>query len=168
MAREPSGPTVDGQPARRRRSGVRAHQPDAEADAADDVVGRGGDDADDTLLDDELAGLPRRRGGLWAGLLAALVLLGAGGYLAAFKRDAVRGLFAHKDARAEEAYRQGREYFLLDSDDAFRNAAAAFERARQVDDKSALPLAGLAEIDDHVGGLPARRRARRSRPARRR
>ena len=73
------------------------------------------------------------------------MLLGGGGYLAAFKRDAVRGLFAHKDARAEEAYRQGREYFLLDSDDAFRNAAAAFERARQADDKSALPLAGLAE-----------------------
>jgi tetratricopeptide (TPR) repeat protein len=83
---------------------------------------------------------------MWAGILAALVLLGAGGYLAAFKRDAVRGLFAHKDARAEEAYRQGREYFLLDSDDAFRNAAAAFERAHQADDKSALPLAGLADV----------------------
>ena len=65
------------------------------------------------------------------GLLAGLVLIGAGGYLAAFKRDALRGLFAHKDARAEEAYRQGREYFLLDSDDAFRNAAAAYERARR-------------------------------------
>ena len=90
--------------------------------------------------------MPRRRGGMWAGILAALVLLGAGGYLAAFKRDAVRGLFAHKDARAEEAYRQGREYFLLDSDDAFRNAAAAFERAHQADDKSALPLAGLADV----------------------
>ncbi len=74
-----------------------------------------------------------------------LVLLGAGGYLAAFKRDALRGLFAHRDARAEDAYRQGREYFLLDSDDAFRNAAAAYERGRQADDKSALPLAGLAE-----------------------
>lgn len=104
------------------------------------------DEADDTLLDDEFGGHPRRRTGMWAGLLAALVLLGAGGYLAAFKRDAVRGLFLHKDARAEEAYRQGREYFLLDSDDAFRNAAAAFERAHQADDKSALPLAGLAEV----------------------
>ncbi|HEX9102194.1 MAG TPA: zinc-ribbon domain-containing protein, partial [Polyangia bacterium] len=105
-----------------------------------------GDDADDTLLDDEFGAHPRRRTGAWAGVLAALVLLGAGGYLAAFKRDAVRGLFAHKDARAEEAYRQGREYFLLDSDDAFRNAAAAFERAHQADDKSALPLAGHAEV----------------------
>ena len=95
---------------------------------------------------------------MWAGILAALVLLGAGGYLAAFKRDAVRGLFAHKDARAEEAYRQGREYFLLDSDDAFRNAAAAFERAHQADDKSALPLAGLADVDDDLGLVPARRR----------
>ena len=105
-----------------------------------------GDDADDTLLDDELGGHPRRRGGLWVGLLAVLVLLGAGGYLAAFKRDAVRSLFTHKDARAEEAYRQGREYFLLDSDDAFRNAAAAFQRAHELDNKSALPLAGLAEV----------------------
>ena len=105
-----------------------------------------GDDGDDTLLDDELGGHRRRRGGLWAGLLAALVLLGAGGYLAAFKRDAVRGLFAHKDARSAEAYRQGREYFLLDSDDAFRNAQAAYERAQQADDKSALPLAGLADV----------------------
>ncbi len=102
--------------------------------------------ADDTLLDDEFAGHPRRRAGVWAGVLAALVLLGAGGYLAAFKRDAVRGLFAHKDARAEEAYRQGREYFLLDSDDNFRNAQAAFERAHEADPRSALPLAGLAEV----------------------
>jgi predicted Zn finger-like uncharacterized protein len=103
-------------------------------------------EADDTLLDDDFAEPRRRRAGLWIGVLAALVLLGVGGYLATFKRDAMRGLFAHKDARAEEAYGQGREYFLLDSDDAFRNAMAAFERARQADDKSALPLAGLAEV----------------------
>jgi len=104
-----------------------------------------GDDADDTLLDDEFGGHRRRRGGLWAGLLAGLVLVGAVSYLVVFKRDAVRGLFAHKDARVDEAYQQGREYFLLDSDDAFRNAAAAFERAHQMNDKSALPLAGMAE-----------------------
>jgi len=100
----------------------------------------------DDSLDDEDFLRPRRRAGLWAGVLAALVLLGAGGYLAAFKRDALRGLFAHTDKRAEEAYRQGREYFLLDSDDAFRNAEAAFERGHAGDEKSALPLAGLAEV----------------------
>src|SRR5262249_34488206 len=93
------------------------------------------------------AGHPRRRGGMWAGVLAALVLLGAGGYLAAFKRDAVRGLFGHnKDSRGAEAYRQGREYFLLDSDDNFRNAQAAVEKAQEQDPQSALPLAGLAEV----------------------
>ena len=71
----------------------------------------------------------------------ALALLGAGGYLAAYKRDARARAVRAQDARAEEAYRQGREYFLLDSDDAFRNAAAAYERAHEADDKSALPLA---------------------------
>jgi predicted Zn finger-like uncharacterized protein len=144
MAREPSGPIAmgkplaDDDPAFARTNPTPKLTPSASMAAV-------GDDADDTLLDDELAGIPRRRGGLWAGLLAALVLVGGGGYLAVFKRDAVRGLFAHKDARAEEAYRQGREYFLLDSDDAFRNAAAAYERGHQADDKSALPLAGMAE-----------------------
>ncbi|MDB4971505.1 MAG: Proline-rich protein [Myxococcales bacterium] len=100
---------------------------------------------DDTLLDDDFVP-PRRRSGLWAGLFATLVVLGAGGYLAAFKRDALRDLFAHTDKRAEEAVRQGREYFLLDSDDAFRSAVTSFERGRAADEKSALPLAGLAEV----------------------
>ena len=80
----------------------------------------------------------------------------------------MRGLFAHKDARAEEAYRQGREYFLLDSDDAFRNAAAAYERGHEADDKSALPLAGLAETDDHLGGRTCATTRTGSRRARRR
>lgn len=102
--------------------------------------------ADDTLLDDEDFMPPRRRVGLWAGVLAALVLLGAGGYLATVKREAVRSLFSHGDKRGEEAVRQAREYFLLDSDEAFRNAIGAYERARAADEKSALPLAGLAEV----------------------
>jgi tetratricopeptide (TPR) repeat protein len=146
MAREPSGPiamgnpVADDDPAFARTNPTPKLTPSAPMMTAS-AVG----DADDTLLDDDFAGQPRRRAGLWAGVLALLVLVAAGGYLAAFKRDALRGLFAHKDARAEDAYRQGREYFLLDSDDAFRNAAAAYERGRQADDKSALPLAGLAE-----------------------
>ncbi|HXU69047.1 MAG TPA: tetratricopeptide repeat protein [Polyangia bacterium] len=144
MAREPSGPIAmgnpiaDDDPAFARTNPTPKLTPAGSMPVVDD-------DADDTLLDDEFAGHPRRRAGVWAGVLAALVLVGAGGYLAAFKRDAVLGLFAHKDARASEAYRQGREYFLLDSDDAFRNAAAAYERGHEADDKSALPLAGLAE-----------------------
>jgi tetratricopeptide (TPR) repeat protein len=89
----------------------------------------------------------KRRGGLWAGLLALAAIGGACGYVALYKQDAVRSLFAHPDARVDEAYRQGREYFLLDSDDAFRNAVAAFQRARAVDPKSALALAGLSEVD---------------------
>jgi Tfp pilus assembly protein PilF len=102
---------------------------------------------DEESTDTDFEMRPRRRGGLWAGLLALAVLGGAGAYVALYKADAVRLLFAHPDARAEEAYRQGREYFLLDSDDAFRNAVSAFQRARAVDAKSALPLAGLAEVD---------------------
>ena len=145
MAREPSGPISMGKPLADDDPAFARTNPTPRLTPPSASMSAVGDDADDTLLDDELAGIPRRRGGLWAGLLAALVLLGGGGYLAAFKRDAVRGLFAHKDARAEEAYRQGREYFLLDSDDAFRNAAAAYERGHQADDKSALPLAGMAE-----------------------
>ena len=144
MPREQSGPTAMGNPVDIDEPAFARTNPTPKLTPAA-TMSAVGDEADDTLLDDEFGGHPRRRGGVWAGVLAALVLLGAGGYLAAFKRDAVRGLFAHKDARAEEAYRQGREYFLLDSDDAFRNAAAAFDRAHQADDKSALPLAGLAE-----------------------
>jgi tetratricopeptide (TPR) repeat protein len=98
------------------------------------------------LDDDDLETPRRRRAGLWAGLLAATLLLGGGAYLAMFKRDAVRGLITPHDARGEEAYRRGREYFLLDSDDAFRNAATEFERAHALDDKGALPLAALAEV----------------------
>ncbi|HEX6837081.1 MAG TPA: tetratricopeptide repeat protein [Polyangia bacterium] len=143
MPREQSGPTAMGKPVDVDEPAFARTNPTPKMTPS--AMAAAGDEADDTLLDDEFGGHPRRRGGVWAGVLAALVLLGAGGYLAAFKRDAVRGLFAHKDARAEEAYRQGREYFLLDSDDAFRNAAAAYDRAHQADDKSALPLAGLAE-----------------------
>lgn len=101
----------------------------------------------DDELDDDFEVPRRRRAGMWAGIVAALVLVGGGGYLAMFKREALRSLFAGKpDSRVDEAYRQGREYFLLDSDDAFRNAAAAFERAQKADEKSALPVAGLAEV----------------------
>ncbi len=102
---------------------------------------------DDESTDTDFETRPRRRGGLWAGLAALAAIGGAGGYVALYKQDAVRSLFAHPDARADEAYRQGREYFLLDSDDAFRNAVAAFQRARAVDPKGALALAGLAEVD---------------------
>jgi predicted Zn finger-like uncharacterized protein len=103
-------------------------------------------------LDDEETDIgfepqPRRRAGLWFGLLALTAMGGAGAYVATYRLDAVRALFAHPDGRAEEAYRQGREYFLLDSDDAFRNAVSAFQRARAIDAKSPLPLAGLAEVD---------------------
>src|SRR5262249_34903265 len=102
--------------------------------------------ADDVDIDDEVFH-PRRHTALYAGLLAAAVLLVTFGYLALFKRDGVRGLFAgHAAKRGDEAYRQGREYFLLDSDDAFRNAIAAFERAHAADEKRALPLAALAEV----------------------
>jgi len=144
MPREQSGPIAMGNPVDIDEPAFARTNPTPKLTPSASMNAVGGE-ADDTLLDDEFGGHPRRRGGVWAGVLAALVLLGAGGYLAAYKRDALRGLFAHKDARAEEAYRQGREYFLLDSDDAFRNAQAAFERAHQADDKSALPLAGLAE-----------------------
>ena len=143
MAARDSGPTAMGNPVETEDPAFARTNPTPKMTPAAMLATS---DNDDTLLDDDIGGLPRRRGGMWAGILAALVLLGAGGYLAAFKRDAVRGLFAHKDARAEEAYRQGREYFLLDSDDAFRNAAAAFQRAHEADDKSALPLAGLADV----------------------
>jgi tetratricopeptide (TPR) repeat protein len=146
MARERSGPIAMGNPVETEDPAFARTNPTPKLTPAGSMAAVSGDDSDDTLNDDDFAGLPRRRGGMWAGLLAVLVLVGAGGYLAAFKRDAVRGLFAHKDARAEEAYRQGREYFLLDSDDAFRSAVTAFERARQADDKSALPLAGLSEV----------------------
>ena len=144
MAREPSGPIAMGNPVADDDPAFARTNPTPKLTPASSMSAVG-DDGDDTLLDDEFSGHPRRRAGLFAGLLAVGVLLGAGGYLVAFKRDALRGLFAHKDARVEEAYRQGREYFLLDSDDAFRNAAAAYERGREADDKSALPLAGLAE-----------------------
>jgi len=144
MPREQSGPIAMGNPVDIDEPAFARTNPTPKLTPSASMNAVGGE-ADDTLLDDEFGGHPRRRGGVWAGVLAALVLLGAGGYLAAYKRDALRGLFAHKDARAEEAYRQGREYFLLDSDDAFRNAAAAYERGHEADDKSALPLAGLAE-----------------------
>lgn len=98
--------------------------------------------------DEEEAELsPRRHGGLWLALLVVLVLTGVGGYLAVFQRDALRGLFTHEDGRGKEAYRQGREYFLLDSDQAFRNAVADFNRAHDLMPRAALPLAGLAELD---------------------
>jgi len=139
-----SGPIAMGHPVESDDPAFARTNPTPKLTPAAGLAAAGGDEADDTLLDDEFHH-PRRRGGLVAGVLAGLVLVGAAGYLLGFKRDAVRGLFAHKDARAEEAYQQGREYFLLDSDDAFRNAAAAFERAHQIDEKSALPLAGLAE-----------------------
>ena len=141
MAREPSGPIAMGNPLDTDDPAFARTNPTPKLTPASGLP-----TADDTLLDDDFERPARRRGGLWAGLLAVLALLGAGGYLAAFKREAVLGLFAHADARAEEAYRQGREYFLLDSDDAFRNAAAAFDRARGADPKGALPLAGLAEV----------------------
>ncbi|MGZ3405590.1 MAG: tetratricopeptide repeat protein [Polyangia bacterium] len=146
MARERSGPIAMGNPVETDDPAFARTSPTPKLTPGTTMPAVSGDDSDDTLQDDDFIGQRRRRGGIWVGLLAGLVLLGAGGYLAAFKRDAVRGLFAHKDARAEEAYRQGREYFLLDSDDAFRNAQAAFERAHQADEKSALPLAGLAEV----------------------
>jgi predicted Zn finger-like uncharacterized protein len=145
MSRDRSGPIAMGNPVETDDPAFARTNPTPKLTPASTMSAVGDDDGDDTLQDDDFIGHRRRRGGLVAGLLAALVLVGGGGYLAAFKRDAVRGLFAHKDARGEEAYRQGREYFLLDSDDAFRNAQAAYERAHQTDDKSALPLAGLAE-----------------------
>jgi predicted Zn finger-like uncharacterized protein len=141
---EPSGPTSMGNPmhldepafARGPSTGRKIQMPHLAAPPLDDEE-----------MDDGFEPQPRRRAGMWFGLLALTALGGTAAYVATFKRDAVRLLFAHPDARAEEAYRQGREYFLLDSDDAFRNAVSAFQRARAVDDKSALPLAGLAEVD---------------------
>jgi predicted Zn finger-like uncharacterized protein len=95
--------------------------------------------------DDDFDKPRRKRGGLVAGMFALGVVVAGGVYLGMFKRDAVTSLFAHGNARAEEAYRQGREYFLLDSDDNFRQAVTAFERAHGDNEKWALPPAGVAE-----------------------
>jgi Tfp pilus assembly protein PilF len=141
MARDPSGPTAMGNRLHHDEPAfARSHSSSAVGLTPPSLPQLTGED-------DELEPRPRRRAGLWAGLVAATVLLGTGGYLAMFKRDAVRGLIAQHDARGEENYRRGREYFLLDSDDAYRNALAEFQRAHALDDKSALPLAGLAEVE---------------------
>jgi predicted Zn finger-like uncharacterized protein len=89
----------------------------------------------------------RRRGGLYLGLLSLLVVCVAGAYLGLYRRDALKGLLGQEDGRGKEAFQQGREYFLLDSDEAFRQAVVAFERAHGADESNALPLAGLAEVN---------------------
>jgi predicted Zn finger-like uncharacterized protein len=87
-----------------------------------------------------------RRGGLFAGLLALLLLAFACGYLVLYRSEALRRLVFPDDGRGKEAYRQGREFFLLDTEDSFRQAAAAFERAHGADAQNALALGGLAEV----------------------
>jgi hypothetical protein len=138
---EPSGPLVMGNPIAIGEPAFTAASQLRNTPAAMSVSGDSEVD-----FDDEFETRTRHCGVLVAGALAALVLVGAVTYLAAFKRAAVRGLFSQSDARAGEAYRQGREYFLLDTDDGFRQAVAAFERSHALNEKNALALAGLAEV----------------------
>src|SRR5262249_12529947 len=68
MSREPSGPIAMGNPVDGDDPAFARTNPTPKLTPAAMAVA--GDAADDTLLDDEFAGAPRRRAGLWAGVLA--------------------------------------------------------------------------------------------------
>jgi predicted Zn finger-like uncharacterized protein len=76
-------------------------------------------------------------------LFGGLAVIGlAGGTWAARAR-----LFGGGDGRASEQYLQGRNLFLLDTDDAFQQASALLEQAHGADQSNALVLAALGELD---------------------
>jgi predicted Zn finger-like uncharacterized protein len=141
MLREPSGPVAMGRP-------VHADEPafTANSQQLSPPPGTLGGEVGSEVGDDDLEP-PRRRLGLTLIFaMAALLVGGSVGYLALFRRDAISGLFTQADTKAQEAYRQGREQFLLDSDDAFGQAMVHLQRAHELDAKSAVPLAALAEV----------------------
>ncbi len=99
-------------------------------------------------LVDELAelDLPPQRS-RWPLVLFLLVLVigGAGGYLAMFQKELIRGLLGSGQGRGHKAYQDARQKLLLDTDEGFRQAAALFAEAHGADADSAPALAGLAE-----------------------
>ncbi len=134
-----SGPMVNLPPAR----GPQALA--ATAPAIPSLKHAPGADLAEPELDDEL---PRRgpKTGLILGIAAAVLALAGGGVVIAKK------VMKGEEPRGSEAYRRGRELFQLDSDDQLRLAEQELLRAHGADEQSALPVAGLAELNAVWGG----------------
>lgn len=91
--------------------------------------------------------LPRRRprARTLAVALSSLALLGAGGYVTVYQRPALQRMF-HDEDGWRDAYRKGREYFLLDGDEDFSRADRELQRAQAADAANPKPLAALMEL----------------------
>lgn len=106
------------------------------------------------LDDEDDFDLPARglRGSTVAFALIGALLLGGGGWIAAYKRDAVKRLFHAEDGHANEAYQRGRDHFLLDDDDSLRLADQELQRAHGANESSPAAVAALAEVNAVWGG----------------
>jgi predicted Zn finger-like uncharacterized protein len=99
--------------------------------------------ADDEDLADEV---PRRKPGkvLLYGLLGVIAL--AVGIVGARYWTDIKASVDKGPTRADDTYRTGRELFLLDTDESFDRAKAAFNQADSANDQSSLALAALSEM----------------------
>jgi predicted Zn finger-like uncharacterized protein len=91
--------------------------------------------------------VPRPKHGryLLYGALAVLALVV--GVVGARYWAEIKGGFARGPSKGEQTYRNGRELFLLDSDESFDKAKALFSQADAANEQSSLGLAALAEME---------------------
>ena len=159
MAREPSGPIAMGNPLADDDPAFARTNPTPKLTPAASMSGGGrrrGRHAPRRRIRRPSAAARR----LVGGLLAALVLLGAGGYLAAFKRDA-RARAVRAQGRARRGGLPAGARILPARLRRRLPQRGGGVRARPRGRRQERAAAGRPRRDDdHVGGLPARRRAR--------
>ncbi|MBI5480467.1 MAG: zinc-ribbon domain-containing protein [Deltaproteobacteria bacterium] len=125
-------------------AGAIAGAADEGSPAWDESDGRAAMPPPDDELGDEV---PRPKHGRYLLYAALGVLALVIGVLGARYWTEIKGSFAKGTAKGAETYRNGRELFLLDTDESFDRAKALFSQADAANEQSSLGLAALAEME---------------------